>query len=100
MAGYKFTKKAVEDLTQIWVYTCDKWSENQADRYYRMLLDNCGDLADNPDSGKIYSEVATDLWGRNAGRHIIFYRRVENGDIEIIRILHGQMDLKHRIREK
>lgn len=31
MVRYKLTNKAVEDLTQIWNYTIDKWSENQAD---------------------------------------------------------------------
>jgi hypothetical protein len=31
MARYKLTNKAVEDLTQIWNYTFNKWSENQAD---------------------------------------------------------------------
>ena len=41
MAKYKLTNKAVDDLTQIWNYTLDKWSESQADKYYYMLLDNC-----------------------------------------------------------
>ncbi len=40
MAKYKLTDKAVDDLTQIWDYTFDKWTENQADKYYQMLLDN------------------------------------------------------------
>ena len=34
MARYKLTNKAVEDLAQIWNYTFNKWSENQADTYY------------------------------------------------------------------
>lgn len=33
MAKYNLTKKAVEDLTKIWNYTFDTWSENQADAY-------------------------------------------------------------------
>lgn len=31
MGKYKLTNKAVNDLTEIWNYTCYKWSENQAD---------------------------------------------------------------------
>ncbi len=100
MGRLKFTNKAVEDLSQIWFYTCDKWSVNQADLYYQMLLENCRDLAANPDLGKKYSAVADDLLGLIAGRHIIFYRRIEANEIEITRILHGQMDLKNRIGEK
>ncbi len=48
MARYKLTNKAVEDLTHIWNYTFEKWSENQADTYYNMLLENCKELAGNP----------------------------------------------------
>lgn len=33
MVRYKLTNRAVEDLTHIWNYTLDKWSENQADKY-------------------------------------------------------------------
>ena len=100
MARYKFTNKAVDDLTQIWNYTYNEWSENQADIYYQMLLENCNELAFNPDSGKKYSEVTENLLGFRAGRHIIFYRRIEGNEIEITRILHEQMDLKSRLKEK
>lgn len=100
MSGYRFTNKAVEDLTQIWNYTIIKWSENQADIYYHMLLENCQELARKPGLGKDYSEITQNLLGIKAGRHIIFYRRIEGNKIEIIRILHGQMDLKKRIKEK
>lgn len=100
MAMYRLTNKAVDDLTQIWNYTIDTWSENQADKYYRMLLDYCSEIANNPDLGKNCSEVIENLLGFRAGRHIIFYRRIGDNEIEITRILHEQMDLKNRIKEK
>jgi toxin ParE1/3/4 len=100
MAKYLLTNKAVEDLTQIWNYTIDKWSESQADNYYQMLLDNFNDIAHNPDFGKNYSGVIEDLLGFRAGRHIIFYKKIDVDKILIIRILHEQMDLKRRIKEQ
>jgi|SRR5665648_260343 len=100
MARYRLTNKAVEDLTHIWNYTFDKWSEDQADTYYYMLLDNCKELASNPNLGKNYSEITKKLLGFRVGRHLIFYRKIENNEIEITRILHEQMDLKYRIKEK
>jgi toxin ParE1/3/4 len=30
MANYYLTNKAVEDLSEIWYYTYDEWSEKQA----------------------------------------------------------------------
>lgn len=99
MAKYELTNKAVEDLTGIWEYTIEKWSEQQADRYYNLLLDSFQDIANNPDLGKNYEGITNDLFGLKTSRHIIFYRKRINLSIEITRILHGQMDLKNRITE-
>ena len=38
MAKYHFTNKAIDDLSNIWEYTYDIWSEKQADLYYEMLI--------------------------------------------------------------
>lgn len=100
MADYKFTNKAIFDLAQIWNYTLKRWSEDQADRYYYMLLENCREVAENPDLGKNYSGVKENLSGFRAGRHIIFYRRIGDDVIEITRILHERMDIKNRVKDK
>ncbi|MFD2697767.1 type II toxin-antitoxin system RelE/ParE family toxin [Mesonia sediminis] len=99
MAKYELTNKAVADLNGIWEYTVENWSENQADKYYDMLLDICQDIADNPELGKNYNEIKSDLFGLKANRHIIFYQKSEVKPIEIMRILHERMDLKKRITE-
>ena len=100
MADIKYTNKAVFDLTQIWNYTLEKWSEDQADKYYNMLIDNCREVAGNPDLGKNYSGVEENLLGFKAGRHIIFYRKISEKEIEITRILHEHMDIEHRLSHK
>ena len=99
MAKYELTNKAVEDLTDIWEYTIEKWSEQQADRYYQLLLDTCQDIANNPELGRNYHGITNDLFGLKTSRHIIFYRKRIGQPLEITRILHGQMDLKNRITE-
>lgn len=99
MAKYELTKLAVVDLTEIWEYTVEKWSEQQADRYYNLLLDSCQDIANNPELGKNYEGVINDLFGFKTSRHIIFYRKRIDQPIEITRILHGQMDVKNKISE-
>jgi toxin ParE1/3/4 len=94
-----FTNKAVEDLTKIWEYTVETWSEKQADRYYGYLVDSCVEITRRPAIGKQYQEIGEDILGFRASKHIIFYRITPSGDIEILRILHGNMDLKSRIGE-
>ena len=100
MAKYRLTNKAVDDLTSIWNYTLEKWSEKQADKYYNMLIDNFNEISKTPSLGKNYSDIIKNILGLRVGRHIIFYRELQNNEIEIIRILHEQMDLKNRIKEK
>jgi len=99
MAKYELTKKATKDLGEIWNYTVDTWSENQADQYYFMLLDSCQEIADGRATGKQYEGIYSGLLGIKAGKPIIFYRQINDDLIEIARILHERMDLKKRIRE-
>ncbi len=99
MASYALTNKAVLDLSAIWGYTVDTWSEKQADKYYFMLLDTCHDLADGKVSGKNYPEINTEILGFRAGQHILFYRKLSQDKVEIARILHAQTDLKNRVKE-
>ena len=99
MAKYELTNKAVEDLTGIWEYTIEKWSEQQADRYFNLLLDSCQDIANNPELGKNYDGITKDLYGLKTNRHIVFYRKRINQPIEITRILHERMDLINRLSE-
>ena len=100
MSKFRLTNKAVEDLTLIWTYTYDNWSERQADIYYEMIIASCQEAADNPlTSGKKYEQIAENIYGFRAASHVIFYRIVLDAEIEIIRILHSSMDLKNRIKE-
>ncbi|GGW74470.1 toxin ParE1/3/4 [Winogradskyella epiphytica] len=99
MAEYKLTNKAVADLSKIWEYTFEVWSEKQADKYYDGLISNCEDIAENPDLGKNYKGISKQLLGIKSNRHIIFYRTLNENYIEITRILHERMDLKKRIAE-
>lgn len=99
MANYYLTNKAVDDLTKIWEYTYEVWSENQADKYYTKLLEACQILAENQDYGKNYEEISTEIFGYKSGQHLIFYRKQSEKEIEITRFLHSRMDLKNRIQE-
>ena len=99
MAEYKLTNKAVEDLSKIWDYTFEVWSEKQADKYYDGLISNCEEIAETPELGKNYEGISKQLLGIRANRHIIFYRTLDKNYVEITRILHERMDFKKRITE-
>ena len=88
MAKFELTNQAVDDLSNIWEYTIETWSESQADRYYNLLLESCQDIANDPSLGKNYEGVTPELFGLKTNKHIIFYRIQSNKPIEITRILH------------
>lgn len=100
MGRYILSNKAIGDLGDIWNFTFDRWSEKQAVKYYRDFLDAFQELADNPGSGRNYDEVRAGLKGVRTGRHIVFFIPLNEGEIEIIRILHERMDLKSRFQER
>lgn len=100
MADLRFSNKAVEDLTNIWNYTVETWSEAQADKYYMSLVAACRQIADSPGPlGRKYMEVMAGLYGYRTGKHLVFYRAISEETIEIVRILHERMDLENRIQE-
>lgn len=94
MAEYHLTKKAVQDLDAIWAYTLKTWSEKKADEYYSALVETFAAIAKSPcHLDKEYVEIHIGLYRRICHNHLVFYRLVENGDVEIVRILHGRMDI-------
>ena len=97
MANYSLTNKAVEDLSSIWEYTYEAWSESQADKYYELLTSSFEEIVQNPERGKNYDEIDKTIFGLRVGKHIVFYHLSQSGDIEIIRILHERMDLKNKL---
>jgi toxin ParE1/3/4 len=97
MAKYYFTNKAVEDLTEIWNYTLETWSEKHTEKYYNILLFSCEELAKNPNLGKNYEIITKGILGYKSGEHIIFYSIISKNEIEVARILHGMMDLKSKL---
>lgn len=97
MADYTLTKKAVQDLKQIWNYSYDNWSEQQADKYYNEIIGHCKSVAKNPQSGIHYDILLSGLKGSRVNKHILFYRQLSKDLIEVERILHERMDLKTRL---
>lgn len=94
---YRISKQAIDDLNDIWVYTFHKWSKEQADRYYDLIISEIAFLADNYIIGKSVEQTRKNYRITKIKSHLIFYRKVENEIVEIVRILHQRMDVKKRL---
>jgi toxin ParE1/3/4 len=98
MARYKLTNEAVKDLEEIWIYTYQNWSVEQADRYYTLIIDEIEFLSSNPFSGRSMDYIKEGYRVSKVKSHLVFYKIITNGAIEIIRILHQRTDVKNRIK--
>lgn len=46
---------------------------------------------------KKYPTINPDLLGFKSGRHIIFYQILNKNEVDVIRILHEQMDIESKL---
>lgn len=94
----KVSQAAADDLESVWSYTVEHWSVEQADRYLSLLLDAFEQIQREPGDGKDFGHVREGYRMMKAGAHLIFYRHDRAaGAVEIIRVLHGRMDLEDRL---
>ncbi|MCK0132568.1 type II toxin-antitoxin system RelE/ParE family toxin [Flavobacteriaceae bacterium F08102] len=95
---YRISEQAINDLNDIWVYTFKKWSKEQADRYYDLIIGEIEFIADNYQIGKSTEQTRKNYRVTQIKSHLIFYRKVENEIVEVVRILHQRMNIKKRLK--
>ncbi len=89
------TEAAYSDLDDIWFYTFQKWSENQANKYFETIIREIELISQNPQQGKRMTKIKSDFFYFRSLSHYIFYKQ-DDESIQIIRILHKMMDFsKH-----
>jgi toxin ParE1/3/4 len=93
-----FHEIAIEDLEEIWVYTFQNWSLEQADRYHTLIYKEIEFLASKPGSGKDLNHIRPGYRSSKVKSHFIFYK-YSSSEIEIIRILHENMDIPNRLND-
>lgn len=97
MPGFTLTNQALADLKDIARYTQKKWGREQRNHYLTMLDDCFHQLAANPLVGKDCSDIRSGYRKLKAGSHVIFYRQTHSDMVEIVRVLHGRMDVEARL---
>jgi toxin ParE1/3/4 len=83
MRNFRLTNEAVCDLKEIGRYTQNHWGQEQRNRYLALLDVAFHQLASNPGKGKDCSNVKNGYRKLNVGSHIVFYRQINSGMIEI-----------------
>ncbi len=98
MRKFKFSNEAVKDLKEIWVYTNQILSIEQADRYYNLIIDEVEFISKNPNLGRDINNIKEGYRSTIVKYHVIYYKLDEDGVILIVRILHQRMDVETRMK--
>ena len=83
--------KAEADLEDIWVYTAERWSSQQADRYIDSLAATFDMLLAMPLIARERKELTPPVRLHPTGSYLILYRTA-GADLLILRILGGRQD--------
>ena len=99
MSKYILSKKALEDINNIWIYTAESWSVEQADRYYNLIIDEIEYIVDNLDMARDFGKIRKSYRYSKVKSHLIFFKKDKANKIEVVRILHERMDMENRLAE-
>ncbi|MGO4771788.1 type II toxin-antitoxin system RelE/ParE family toxin [Flavobacterium sp. W22_SRS_FK3] len=76
--------------------TASSNTESETKEKVNSLFEKYGQKVFTSNQGKKYDKVKAELLRFKSNHHIIFYQIISNHEIEIIRILHGRIDLKSK----
>ncbi|MEO3432947.1 type II toxin-antitoxin system RelE/ParE family toxin [Inquilinus sp. CAU 1745] len=91
LTHYRLLPKTLDDLDEIWRYSAETWSLDQADRYIDDLTRTFESLTSMPTIARERSEFNPPVRIHVHGAHLVIYTIAED-HIAILRILGGRQD--------
>ncbi|AMJ60788.1 type II toxin-antitoxin system RelE/ParE family toxin [Bosea sp. PAMC 26642] len=89
MTRYGLSKRATDDLYQIFLYGYEQFGVAQAEAYAERLHHVFQLLADSPHMGRAASMIGEGVRRHEHGAHIVLYRPSRDG-VSILRIVHNR----------
>ena len=100
MAAVRIQEAASHRLDEIYRYTRERWGVEQADRYITGLFAAFDRIETRGVTSKpIPAEFGVDGYFFRYERHFVYWRRLSDGDVGIVTILHERMHQIDRFRE-
>ena len=97
MSGSIISEKALEDINNIWIYTAENWSVEQANRYYNLIYDEIEYIVKNFEMARDFEKIRKSYRYSKVNSHLIFFKKDKTNEIEVVRVLHEKMDLENRL---
>jgi toxin ParE1/3/4 len=86
------TSRAGADLDDIWLHVALD-NPSAADRLIDRIVARCHGLADHPQLGQVWPEIAPNAQALIVGDYLALYR-IDGSSAEIVRVVHGARQLK------
>lgn len=100
MAAVRIQEAAAQRLDDIYRHTRDHWGSEQADRYITGLFEAFARIDSHGVASRpVPAEFGVEGYFFRYERHVVYWRRLANGDIGIVTILHERMHQIDRFRE-
>lgn len=100
MPAVRVQESASWRLDEIYRYTRDRWGEARASSYITGLFEAFGRIERHGVvSRPIPAEFGVEGFYFRYERHFVYWRRLSNGDIGIVTVLHERMHQIARFRE-
>ena len=96
----RIQRAASHRLDEIYCYTRDRWGEAQAERYVKGLFDAFAQIESHGVlSRPIPAAFGVDGYVFRYRHHFVYWRRLADGDIGVVTILHERMHQFDRFHE-
>jgi len=100
LAAVRIQEAASHRLDEIYRYTRDRWGTEQADRYIAGLFEAFDRIESHGVMSRpVPAEFGVEGYFFQYERHFVYWRRLSNGDIGIVTILHERRHQIDRFRE-
>lgn len=98
MKSYDLTLSAEEDLRGIWIYSCETWGIDQADRYLNQIEACCEAIGNDQARSKTHDALPDGVRAHRCEHHYIFW--LIGARPIILAILHERMDLVNCLKDR
>ncbi len=91
MRNFFLSIDAETDIQDIYIFSEEKWGEQQARAYIYDLYEAFNTIGDNPRMGRLRRELGDGIRSLPHGSHIVFFMEWQ-GETAIVRVLHKSRD--------
>lgn len=93
-----YSRKAKADLDDIWDYTRQRWSRDQANAYLAGLRSAVDLLAEQPHIARLRQEFSPAVRVHPYRSHLVIFE-ADEAEVRVIRVMHGRSDWEVAVRQ-